>query len=121
MTLSTPSRPSLSVEIRVQIQSFLGIFLPSRCPPMTFLKVLFSLGISLGCTKKFGSITFLGLDHYCRTAFTHLIQQILFKTKDALSQAAITPSRVKLEFHEAREEFTDQGKTRHDHRLPRIC
>ena len=53
---------------------------------MTFLKVLFSLGISLdylGCTKTFGSITFLGLDHYCRTAFTHLIQQILFKTKDA--------------------------------------
>jgi len=85
---------------------------------MTFLKVSFSLGISLdylGCTKKFGSITFLGLDHYCRTAFTHLIQQILFKTKDTLSQAAITPSRVKLEFHEAREEFTDQGKTRHDH------
>ena len=85
---------------------------------MTFLKVLFSRGISLdylGCTKTFGSITFLGLDHYCRTAFTHLIQQILFKTKDALSQAAITPSRVKLEFHEAREEFTDQGKTRHDH------
>lgn len=61
-------------------------------------------------TSFTGSMMFLlGLDHYCRTAFTHLIQQILFKTKDALSQAAITPSRVKLEFHEAREEFTDQA------------
>lgn len=85
---------------------------------MTLLKVFFSFGISLGYlgyTKKLGLMTLLGLDHYCRTAFTHLIQQILFKTKDALSQAAITPSRVKLEFHDAREEFTDQGKTRHDH------
>ena len=50
-----------------------------------------------------------GLDHYCRTAFTILIKQILFKTKDAFSQAANHPARVKLEFREAHKEFTDQG------------
>ena len=50
-----------------------------------------------------------GLDHYCRTAFTILIKQILFKTKDAFSQAANHPARVKLEFHEAQKQFTDQG------------
>lgn len=51
-----------------------------------------------------------GLDHYCRTAFTILIKQILFKTKDAFSQAAYTPAQVKLDFHEAHKEFTDQGE-----------
>ena len=54
-----------------------------------------------------------GLDHYCRTAFTILIKQILFKTKDAFSQAASHPARVKLEFHEAHKEFTDRGNISH--------
>ena len=53
---------------------------------------------------------FLGLDHYCRTAFTMLIKKILFKTKDALSQAAYTPSHVTLDFHEAHMELNDQGE-----------
>ena len=52
----------------------------------------------------------LGIDHYCRTAFTILIKQILFKTKQAFSQAAFMPTQVHLEFHEARSEFTDQGE-----------
>jgi len=61
-------------------------------------------------TSLIGSLMFLlGLDHYCRTAFSILIKQILFKTKDAFSQAANHPARVKLEFHEAHKEFTNQG------------
>lgn len=61
-------------------------------------------------TSLIGSLMFLlGLDHYCRTAFTILIKQILFKTKDAFSQAANHPARVKLEFHEAQKQFTDQA------------
>ena len=42
-----------------------------------------------------------------------LIENILFKTKDAFSQAAHTPSRVTLDFHEARKEFNDQGEPRY--------
>lgn len=61
-------------------------------------------------TSLIGSLMFLlGVDHYCRTAFTSLIKQILFKTKDAFSQAANHPARVKLEFQEAHKEFTDQA------------
>ena len=87
---------------------------------MTLRKVFFPL-VYLGRTQKFGLITLLGLEHYCRTAFTNLVKQILFKTKDVLSQAALTPFRVKLEFHDDREEFTDQGKTPETRPLPRIC
>jgi len=64
------------------------------------------------CWILFWNLTFSswpGLDHYCRTAFSILIKQILFKTKDAFSQAANHPARVKLEFHEAHKEFTNQG------------
>lgn len=61
-------------------------------------------------TSFTGSLMFLlGIDHYCRTAFTILIKQILFKTKQAFSQAAFMPTQVHLEFHEARSEFTDQA------------
>lgn len=60
-------------------------------------------------TSLIGSLMFLlGLDHYCRTAFTVVIEQILFKTKDALSQAANHPGHVTLEFHEAHETFTQK-------------
>lgn len=61
-------------------------------------------------TSFTGSLMFLlGLDHYCRTAFTMLIKKILFKTTDAFSQAAYTPSHVTLDFHEAHMELNDQA------------
>lgn len=61
-------------------------------------------------TSLMGSLMFLlGLDHYCRTAFTVVIEQILFKTKDAFSQAANHPAHVTLEFHEAHKEFTQKA------------
>lgn len=61
-------------------------------------------------TSFTGSLMFLlGLDHYCRTAFTIMIRLILFKTKDAFTQAASSPAHVKLDFHEASKDFTDQA------------
>lgn len=61
-------------------------------------------------TSFTGSLMFLlGLDCYCRTAFSTLIKQVLFQTKEVFSKAAFAPSQVKLDFNERHDEFTDQA------------
>ena len=56
------------------------------------------------------TLFFAGLDCYCRTAFSTLIKQVLFQTKEVFSKAAFAPSQVKLGFNERHDEFTDQGE-----------